>query len=129
MKLPANIPGIGVDLCSISRMEKCFRGETFLSHVFSKAEQTLLSQLSPARRAQTAAANFAAKEAFLKAVGSGLGGFQLPEIEVLRRESGAPYIVLGGEAQRWANENQIQVRVSLTHEADLACAFVVLEQP
>ena len=60
-------------------------------HVFAPAEQALLSALGEKRRAETAAANFAAKEAFLKAVGTGLGGFVLCDLAVLRRESGAPY--------------------------------------
>ncbi len=54
-------------------------------------EQALLAALGDKHRAETAAANFAAKEAFLKAAGTGLGGFAMPELAVLRRESGAPY--------------------------------------
>lgn len=128
MALPAGIPGIGVDLCEISRMEKNLESEAFLRRIYSPAEQALLGRLSAPRRAASAAANFAAKEAFLKAAGTGLAGFALSEIAVLRQESGAPYLQLYGKTAAWAAENGILARVSLTHEAGLACAFVVMEQ-
>lgn len=127
MSLPTGIPGIGVDLCAIARMEKCLENEAFARRVFAPAEQELLSTLGGARRAATAAANFAAKEAFLKAAGTGLAGFALADIAVLRAKSGAPYIRLFGTAAAWAAENGFLARVSLTHEEGLACAFVVLE--
>ena len=127
MALPTGIPGIGVDLCAIARMEKCLESETFVRRVFAPAEQELLSKLAAARRAASAAANFAAKEAFLKAAGTGLSGFELADIAVLRQKSGAPYICLSGKAAAWAAENGLLARVSLTHEQGLACAFVVLE--
>ena len=128
MPLPAAIPGIGVDLCEVSRLAKSLQSEAFVRRVFAPAEQALLASLSDAHRAQSAAANFAAKEAFLKAAGTGLAGFELCEIAVLRSENGAPYLRLFGKAAAWAAENGLLARVSLTHEAGLACAFVVLEQ-
>lgn len=125
--LPAGIPGIGVDLCAVARMEKSLQKPGFAGHVFSKEEQQWLEGLPTGRRGASAAANFAAKEAFLKAVGTGLGGFALPEIAVLRAPGGAPYFQLYGRAAEWAAQNGICARVSLTHESGLACAFVVLE--
>lgn len=127
MALPGSIPGIGVDLCAVERMEKSLASEAFVGRVFAPAEREWLSTLSSTRRAASAAANFAAKEAFLKAAGTGLYGFALADIAVLRKESGAPYIQLFGTAAAWAAENGLLARVSLTHEAGLACAFVVLE--
>ena len=79
--------GVGIDLCDADRIEKSLAKPSFLDHVFAPAEQALLSALGEKRRAETAAANFAAKEAFLKAVGTGLGGFALCDLAVLRRES------------------------------------------
>ena len=128
MPLPAAVPGIGVDLCEIARMEKCLEKESFVRRVFAPAEQEWLARLSAPRRAASAAANFAAKEAFLKAAGTGLAGFELADIAVLRQKSGAPYLRLSGRAAAWAAGNGVLARVSLTHEAGLACAFVVLEQ-
>lgn len=121
-----DFPGIGVDLCAVARMEKSLQSEAFCRRVFAPAERAWLEALPPSRRAQSAAASFAAKEAFLKAAGTGLAGFALDELAVLRRENGAPYFRLAGAAARWAEEQGLTPRVSLTHEAGLACAFVVL---
>ena len=66
------ILGIGTDLCQVERMEKSLSRAGFAAHVFSGAERALLDSRRGAARAQTAAANFAAKEAFLKACGTGL---------------------------------------------------------
>lgn len=122
------ICGIGTDLCSADRMAQKLQRPGFAEKVFSPEERTLLHTLGEKRRAETAAANFAAKEAFLKAAGTGLGGFSLPELAVLRKESGAPYFALTGAAADWAKANALTLHVSLTHESGLASAFVLLEQ-
>ena len=121
------ILGVGTDLCDAERMEKSLARQSFVDHVFSAQEQTLLAGLTGKRRAESAAANFAAKEAFLKAAGVGLGGFALPELAVLRRESGMPYFALTGAAAAWAADHHAAVHVSLTHERGLAGAVVILE--
>ena len=81
------IVGIGVDCTSVSRLAASIQRPHFVQRVFGQAEQALL-QSRGGRAAETAAANFAAKEAFLKAVGTGLGGFALADIQAVRRESG-----------------------------------------
>ena len=96
--------------------------------MYAPAEQALLAGLSGKRRAETAAANFAAKEAFLKAAGTGLGGFALSELALLRAENGAPYFELQGRAAAWATQRGLTVHVSLTHERGLANAIVLLEE-
>lgn len=121
------ILGVGIDLCDAGRIEKSLARPGFVDHVFSPEEQALLSARGGAHRAETAAANFAAKEAFLKAAGVGLGGFALRELAVLRQESGAPYFALTGAAAAWAEAQGATVHVSLTHERGLASAVVVLE--
>ena len=122
------ILGIGTDLCSAARMAEKLQKDSFVQKVFSPAEQELLKTLGEKHRAETAAANFAAKEAFLKAAGTGLGGFALAELAVLRKESGAPYFALTDTAAAWTAANGVTAHVSLTHESGLASAFVVLEQ-
>lgn len=122
------ILGVGIDLCEAQRMEKSLQRQTFCDHVFAAKEQALLAGLSGRRRAETAAANFAAKEAFLKAAGTGLGGFALNELALLRAKSGAPYFELGGGAAAWAEQQGVAVHVSLTHEKGLAGAVVLLER-
>ena len=119
--------GIGTDLCAADRMAAKLQKTAFVQRVFSPAEQALLNERGGTHRAETAAANFAAKEAFLKAAGTGLGGFVMPELAVLRRESGAPYFALTGAAAAWAAEQNLTVHVSLSHERGLASAVVILE--
>ena len=121
------ILGVGIDLCDAGRMEKSLAKQSFLDHVFAPSEQALLNALGEKRRVETAAANFAAKEAFLKAAGTGLGGFAMPELAVLRKESGAPYFALTGAAAAWAMAQNVTVHVSLSHERGLANAVVILE--
>ena len=75
------IYGIGYDLCKIERMKKSLQSETFCKRVFGSAEWAALQALEENRRAESAAACFAAKEAFLKAAGTGLGGFPLAELK------------------------------------------------
>ena len=150
--------GVGIDLCDAGRLEKSLAKQSFLDHVFSPSEQALLASLGEKRRAETAAANFAAKEAFLKAAGTGLGGFAMPELAVLRQKSGAPYFAenlsdantilntavakalkefvaeTSGAADfecaaaAWVREQGLTVHVSLTHERGLANALVLLEK-
>lgn len=122
------IYGVGTDLCAVDRMEKSIAKPSFLSRVYTPQEQALLSVRSGRAKAETAAANFAAKEAFLKACGMGLAGFALCEIAALRREGGAPYLVFDGAAARFMKSRRLTAHLSLTHEAGLAAALVVLEQ-
>ena len=120
--------GIGADLVQIDRMEKSLKSEAFWNRVFGEEERQLLFGLGEARRMQSAAANFAAKEAFLKAVGTGIGGFELGEIQVLRQPSGAPCFALLGQAAQWAQEQKVQAHLSLAHDGGIAQAFVILER-
>ena len=120
--------GVGVDMVRIGRMEKSLGSEAFWQRVFGAEERAFLEKLSPARRCASAAANFAAKEAFLKACGVGLGGFSLADIQVLRLESGASYYALRGAAAAHMAEKGLHASLSLSHEGGLAAAFAVLER-
>lgn len=122
------IYGIGYDLCKIERMKKSLQSETFCKRVFGSAEWAALQALGENRRAESAAACFAAKESFLKAAGTGLGGFPLAELQALRKESGAPYYALEGSAAEWLQAQGLRAHLSLTHEAGLAAAMTVLEK-
>ena len=122
------IDGIGTDLVRTDRMEKSLASPAFLRRVFGEEERAFLEKLPPARRAASAAANFAAKEAFLKACGKGLGGFALADIQALRAESGVPCYALKGAAAAHMAENGLHASLSLSHEGGLAAAFAVLEK-
>ena len=87
----------------------------------------LLPPLS-AHKAASAAADFAAKEAFLKAAGTGLAGpFALCEIEAVRLESGAPEYRFSGGSARWMDEHHLRAKLSLSHDGGMALAFCILE--
>ena len=120
--------GIGVDCATIERVEASMQKPHFTQRVFSEGEQALFLQRHGKRAAESAAACFAAKEAFMKAAGVGLGGFALQDIAALRHESGAPYLQLSGSAAAFCEENGLTAHLSLTHEHGMAMAFVVLSR-
>ena len=116
---------VGFDAVKMERMEKKVQNAHFRERVFSSQENMLLD--SRPHPAQTAAANFAAKEALSKALRCGIFGFDLREAAVLRREDGSPYFAFSGElAQRMLREGYT-AQVSLSHEGDYAFAFVLLQ--
>ena len=127
--------GVGCDLCQVQRMKEKLEGghgAAFAARVFGPDEQTLLGLPVTAaglgaHKAASAAANFAAKEAFLKAAGAGLSGFALVEIQAVRRESGAPEYRFSGDAARWMEQNSLKAHLSLSHDGGLAMACCVLE--
>lgn len=111
----------GIDLVETGRIQKSLQNPRFLTRVFSKDERDLFARMRDA--VPTIAANFAAKEAFSKAMGTGVRGFLLAEVSVLRNELGAPYLALSGQAQKLAEG--LCFSVSLTHTEHYASAVVV----
>lgn len=118
------IYGVGTDIVEISRIEKSIKSPRFLKKVFSEKEIELLK--SKNFNPQTAAANFCAKEAFSKALGTGVRGFALNEVSVLRDELGKPYIELSGKALQLGKN--LNFFVSLSHTKEYAAAFAVAEK-
>ena len=114
---------VGLDLVEISRIRKSMERPRFLESVFSPAERELFAarSFSP----QTVAANFCAKEAFSKAIGTGIRGFSLPEVSLLRDELGKPFLVLKGRAEKIAREMGLSFSVSVTHTKEYASAVVI----
>ncbi|HET6232437.1 MAG TPA: holo-ACP synthase [Longimicrobiaceae bacterium] len=123
------IVAIGADLASISRVAAMMerRGERALARLFTPAEarRCHASRHPP----ESFAARFAAKEALFKALGTGWGrGGCWTDVEVVSAPSGAPSLVLSGEAARCAAERGVRrIHLTLTHTGDTAAAFVVLE--
>lgn len=103
------------------------RGERFRNRVFTRAEIDYCE--CRASRLQSYAARFAAKEAAMKALGTGWGkGVGWQDIEVVRAEAGAPTIQLHGRAlERMREMGARKAHVSLTHSLDIAMAQVILE--
>ena len=119
--------GIGIDLCSVERIEKAMN-ERFLARYYTQEEREYLA-LRGKMSAQSAAAMFAAKEAFLKAVGMGIGaGIELNEIGVRHAQRGAPVYALCGAAEEKLHELGAQrAFLSLSHENGMAAAVCVIE--
>jgi holo-[acyl-carrier protein] synthase len=123
------IKGIGTDIVEVSRIEResARLGADFLRRIFTPREIDYCE--GRRRRFESYAARFAAKEAFLKALGTGgRDGISWLEIEVVRDERGRPDLVLRGRADELARERAIsRVLVSLSHSHELATAVAVLE--
>lgn len=118
------IDGIGTDIVEISRVAKLIENTGFLQKHFTTAENEYF--LSKNKNPQSVAASFAAKEAFSKALGTGIRGFSLKDIEVLHNEMGKPYIVVYNGAKELLGEGK--VFLSLSHCNEYATAMVVIEK-
>ena len=126
------IIGIGTDIVQIRRIELSIRrwGNKFLNRIFTENERKTAEKLSAEPRMAYYAKRFAAKEAFSKALGTGIGSLSAwTEIEVIRGESGAPMLnIFGKTAQTLKNKagDNAKVFVSLSDDG-AATAFVVIE--
>ena len=87
---------LGIDLIEVDRIRRSIQSAHFCERVFGAQERQQLAARSMA--AESAAACFAAKEAFGKALGCGVRGFSLAEVQLLREPSGRPYLSLCGRA-------------------------------
>lgn len=124
------IVGIGVDLVAIERIRQLVErhGERARRRLFTARELRECDERVDA--AECLAARFAAKEAMLKALGTGkTPDARWTDIEVVRNDDGRPELVLSGRVRAQADQLGAgsQPWVSLTHEAGLAGAVVVLE--
>ena len=124
-----SIIGIGSDIVKVSRIEKLTEryDKRFLERIFTAAETSYA--LAKARPALHFAARFAAKEAFVKALGSGLRqGINWFDIEVINDDLGRPQLKLHDNARQAAIKlNNPNLWLTLTHEQEFALAFVILE--
>jgi len=125
-----SIVGIGNDIVKVSRIETLVKryDQRFLKRVFT-AKETQYA-FDKARPALHLAARFAAKEAFLKALGSGLRkGLNWCDIEVVNNQFGQPRLQLYNYAKQECHEKRnAGTWLSLAHEQEFAIAFVVLEE-
>lgn len=119
------IIGVGVDIVEVADVERRLRHETFLN-IFSDAERAHADSL-PLQRAEILAARVAAKEAFGKALGTGLrAGWDLRNIEVVHDSAGRPLIELG-RPLRDILPSGAQAHLSISHIKTHAVAVVVIE--
>jgi holo-[acyl-carrier protein] synthase len=123
------IVGIGTDLAEVLRIQKTIDryGDRFLRRIFTEAEIAYASR--KANAAERFAARFAAKEAGMKALGTGLRhGITWRDFEVFNEPSGRPGLRLHGAALDIASRmGARRMSLSLTHTSELAMAVVILE--
>ncbi|MCG8482690.1 MAG: holo-ACP synthase [Clostridia bacterium] len=123
------IVGIGTDIIEIDRIRSAMSKSehSFLKRVFS--EQEIKYYKMNHYNISSVAGGFAAKEAVMKALGTGLRGFKLIDIEILRDDLGKPFVVLHNHADRIAKEKAIQIiHLSISHCQQYATAYAVAEK-
>ena len=123
------VVGIGTDLAEVARIRDSIArfGERFLGRIYTDSERAYAA--SKANAAERFAARFAAKEAAMKAIGTGWRrGVTWKDFEVVNEPSGRPTLRFHGVAKRIAEVmGAKRVSISLTHTAETAFAIVVLE--
>lgn len=124
-----SIIGIGIDLVDCARIENSIErfGDRFLQRVFTEGEIAYSQSMKfPARHL---AARFAAKEALSKAFGTGIGkSMGWRDLDVQKKESGEPFVVLRGGAEQMAKERGVEkVWISLSHTEASGMATIILE--
>lgn len=126
------IIGIGTDIIRIKRFEN--KDDYFYNKIFTKDEQDYFKQKSYSL--QTVAGLFAAKEAFLKTMGSGIAkGFGLLDIEILHDNLSRPYYNINQKILDYINhisntfikKENINTNLSISHDGEYACAFAIIE--
>ena len=124
------ILGMGSDLAQVDRIRKSIGqyGDRFLNRVYTDRERAY--SLSKANSAERFAARFAAKEAGMKAIGTGWRrGVTWKDFEVVNETSGRPVLHLTGVALQIADRIGVErISISLTHTAEFALAVVILEK-
>ncbi|MFC1659025.1 holo-ACP synthase [Pseudomonadota bacterium] len=131
------ILGVGIDLINIERMENVRKefGEKFNDKIFTEHENKIVEKFSGNKKKIDSyyAKRFALKEAFAKAVGTGIGnGINFKDIEILNDIKGKPYIKLSEKTSKFIEKkfktemDKIQIDVSTSDDYPLANAIVVI---
>ncbi|MBN2388831.1 MAG: holo-ACP synthase [Anaerolineales bacterium] len=123
------IHGMGTDIFETERMAKLVaRGRAYLDTIFTETEITYCE--SKARPSEHYAARYAAKEAVLKALGTGWrDGLAFSDIEIRNDELGRPQVNLQGRVKEFCDRQQItRALISLSHTREIAIAVAILEK-
>lgn len=122
------IAGVGVDGVKIGRLSRERMSQHILKRLFHPSEMAELEAIKGGEELEFLASRYAAKEALVKALGSGFRGIYPSDIGVVSDSQGAPHFTLSEEVKARCNLNNKQLHLSLTHEGELALAFVVVEE-
>ena len=123
------IVGMGVDIAEVDRVRAAIAryGEPFLRRLFTQKEREYCEQFR--NKDERYAGRFAAKEAGMKALGTGWRrGVRWVDLEVVREKSGRPTLKLAGEAEKIAKQIGVKhIALSITHTEEQALAQVIFE--
>lgn len=121
------ILGIGVDIIEINRIQKAVeRNSNFIEKVFTKKEQEYFKKVN--LRYESIAGKFAAKEAVVKALGTGFRNMKINDIEIINDELGKPLVELKGGALNVIKDyKNIKIHLSISHNRDNAIAYSIVE--
>lgn len=121
------IYGTGIDIIETSRIKKAIT-DKFIEKIFAKEEIEYCETKKD--KHISFAGHFAAKEAFVKALKTGISnGINFKDIEIHHQESGAPFIILKGKAKEDFDKKEIKnIHLSISHVKELATAMVILEK-
>jgi holo-[acyl-carrier protein] synthase len=123
------IVGLGLDIAEIDRIEAAIKrhGAAFIERLFTPAEAAYCERYK--NKFERYAGRFAAKEAAMKALGTGWsGGVRWRDIEVVREASGKPSLQLAGVARQIADRLGVKsTALTITHSGNLALAEVIFE--
>jgi len=125
----SKIFGAGIDLIEISRINKSIKNKNFIDRIYSKSEIQKVRSLK--NKSSFFAKRFAAKEAFSKAIGTGISeGISFKEISVVNNIKGKPTIKLSGKTKNIVLKKikKAKVYLSLSDEKKYAIAMVIIEQ-
>lgn len=127
------IIGIGNDIVSVDRIRRLLDKdqEAFFQRILSEREIKFLSNINANKVAGYVANRFAAKEAFSKAIGTGIGkDVSFKDIEILKTLKGNPYFELSPKIKGFLEGSygsSVEVHLSMSNEVEYAQAFVVIE--
>ena len=127
--------GIGTDIAKVSRFEKWIKNPEMFMRFFNGKE--IADSKSSQALCEHYAARFAAKEAFSKALGTGISAFELKDVFITNDKNGKPLLNVEGKARNLLqekvcaftgrSESSYSLHVSLSHEKEYAIAFVIIE--
>ncbi len=122
------IAGMGTDIVEIRRIAA--KEQLIAGHVLNEREQAFSADWCGSRKTEFLAGRWAAKEAFAKALGTGIGEHcSFDQITVLPDDKGRPVVSVTGNAEKTLNALGVsRIHVSISHERDYAVATVILEK-
>ena len=123
------IYGLGTDLVSVLRIKQLVKNKSFITKIFNNTEIAKCN--NQINKANCYAKRFAAKEAFSKAIGTGISkGLNFKEIVIQNMKSGKPYVLLTGTTKKVVNKlfkkKKFNIFLSLTDEKSFALATVII---